>query len=149
MSGVENLFSGMRISATGLTAERTRIDVIAENIANARTTRTPEGGPYRRKVVRFEPLLAERLSASGGRGRDQEIAGVVAAQVVPDHTSEPQLVREPGHPDADANGMVAYPNVNTVLEMADLITALRAYEANLTAQENFVRMAERALRLLS
>jgi len=146
MSGMDKLFSGMRISATGLTAERTRIDIIAENIANARTTRTPEGGPYRRKVVRFEPLL--RDSMGFGPGAEDNVLGVVASSVEHDYSSDPQLVLEPGHPDANADGMVAYPNVNTVLEMADLITALRAYEANLTAQENFVRMAERALRIL-
>ncbi len=144
MSGLDNLFSGMRIAATGLTAERTRIDVIAENIANARTTRTPEGGPYRRKVVVFEPLMQQVLKG----GRREEFTGVVASRVEPDFSSSFQVVREPGHPDANADGMVEYPNVNAVLEMSDLITALRAYEANLTAQENFVRMAERALRLL-
>jgi len=141
MSGIQNLFSGMRTSASGLSAERTRIDVIAENIANARTTRTPEGGPYRRKVVMFEPILQESLSG-------QEVhAGVNISKVVADMSSAFERVLDPGHPDADPDGFVEYPNVNTVLEMADLITAMRAYEANLTAQENFVRMAERALEL--
>jgi len=144
MSGLDKLFSGMRIASTGMMAERKRIDVIAENIANARTTSTPEGGAYRRKVVVFEPLLRE-LNRGSAIGED--VIGVVASSVVPDYSSDFQLVRDPGHPDADANGMVAYPNVNTVLEMSDLITALRAYEANITAQENFVRMAERALAL--
>ena len=146
MAGVDKLFSGMRIAASGLTAERTRIDVIAENIANARTTRTPEGGPYRRKVVRFEPILREKMGISPGG--EANVMGVLASHIEVDESSQPSLVLDPAHPDADANGMVAYPNVNTVLEMADLITALRAYEANLTAQENFVRMAERALRIL-
>ena len=143
MSGLDNLFSGMRISASGLTAERTRIDVIAENIANARTTRTPEGGPYRRKVVVFEPILRRALDGSS------RTTGVRASQILQDYTTDFERVLEPGHPDADAEGFVAYPNVNAVLEMSDLITALRAYEANITAQENFVRMAERALRLAS
>jgi flagellar basal-body rod protein FlgC len=141
MSGIGNLFSGMRTSASGLTAERTRIDVIAENIANARTTRTPEGGPYRRKVVMFEPLLEESL------GGEKTSFGVGATQVVPDMNSAFERVLDPSHADAGPDGFVEYPNVNTVLEMADLITAMRAYEANLTAQENFVRMAERALEL--
>jgi flagellar basal-body rod protein FlgC len=140
---MENLFSGMRISASGLTAERKRIDVIAENIANARTTRTPEGGPYRRKVVVFEPLLQRMMNGS------TMARGVEATDVLRDFTTDFERVLDPGHPDADADGFVAYPNVNTVLEMSDLITALRAYEANITAQENFVRMAERALRLAS
>lgn len=146
MGGLDGLFRGMRISSSGLNAERTRIDTIAENIANARTTRTKEGGPYRRKVVVFEPLLS-RVRDSHGRSREQ-VDGVVAARVMPDPEAKPELIREPGHPDADANGMVAYPSVNTVLEMSDLITAMRAYEANLKAQESFVRMAEQALQLL-
>ncbi|HED63966.1 MAG TPA: flagellar basal body rod protein FlgC [Planctomycetes bacterium] len=137
----------MRIASTGLNAERTRIDTIAENIANARTTRTEEGGPYRRKVVIFEPLLMNAVDAHGRKR--EEVGGVIAARVVPDPTAKPQYIREPGHPDADENGMVAYPSVNTVLEMSDLITAMRAYEANLKAQESFMRMAERALRILN
>ncbi len=144
MNGIDKLFSGMRIASSGLNAERTRIDVIAENIANARTTQTPEGGPYRRKVVVFKPILEENMHGFGAK----TVAGVDAAQVQRDFSTEFQLIQEPGHPDADADGMVQYPNVNAVMEMADLITALRAYEANLTAQENFVRMAERSLRLL-
>ena len=141
MSGIESLFSGMRISASGVAAERTRIDVIAENIANARTTRTPEGGPYRRKVVIFKPMIQESLSGVS------RTVGVQATQVVPDADTSFERVLDPRHPDAGPDGFVEYPNVNTVLEMADLITAMRAYEANLTAQENFVRMAERALEL--
>lgn len=140
MNVLNDFFRGMRVSATGLQAERQRIDVIAENIANARTTRTPEGGPYRRKLVVFEPMLA-RL------GEELGAEGVVAKDVVQDWTTSFERVLDPGHPDADAEGMVSYPNVNAVIEMADLITALRAYEANITAQENFIRMAERALQL--
>ena len=141
MEGFDGFFSGMRVSATGLTAERVRMDVIAENLANARTTRTPEGGPYRRKVVLFEPILR----AVEGESR---AFGVRALPVARDMGTDFERVLDPGHPDAGPDGIVLYPNVNTVLEMADLITAMRAYEANLTAQENFVRMAERALDLL-
>jgi flagellar basal-body rod protein FlgC len=132
----------MRICASGLTAERERMDVIAENLANARTTRTPEGGPYRRKVVLFEPLLRRT------RAGQEEALGVRAVRVSQDRGTDFERVLDPGHPDAGPDGMVLYPNVNTVMEMADLITSMRAYEANLTAQENFVRMAERALELL-
>jgi flagellar basal-body rod protein FlgC len=141
---MERLFSGMRISSAGLTAERTRIDVIAENIANARTTRTASGGPYRRKVVSFEPLLQQALEDGSVR-----LGGIGNPKVGVDRTTPFQKVLEPGHPDADANGNVQYPNVNTVMEMADLVTAMRAYEANISVQENFVRMAERALALAS
>lgn len=141
MSGTDGFFTGMRICASGLSAERERMDVIAENLANARTTRTPEGGPYRRKVVLFEPLLAE---VEG----EERPAGVKASRVGVDSATDFERVLDPGHPDAGPDGIVLYPNVNTVMEMADMITAMRAYEANLTAQENFTRMAERALDLL-
>jgi len=141
MDTANGFFTGMRICASGLTAERERMDVIAENLANSRTTRTAEGGPYRRKVVLFEPILAH----VEGEERAQ---GVRATRVEVDRVTDFERVLDPGHPDAGADGMVTYPNVNTVMEMADLITAMRAYEANLTAQENFVRMAERALDLL-
>jgi flagellar basal-body rod protein FlgC len=141
MSGVGNLFSGMRASATGLSAERVRIDIIAKNLANAGTTRTPSGGPYRRQVVHFEPLLRR---AQDGR---LESIGVRAARVTDDTSTPMEQVFNPSHPDADAKGFVTMPNVNATREMADLITAMRAYEANLSAQEAFVRMAEQALRL--
>jgi flagellar basal-body rod protein FlgC len=139
--GNDGLFSGLRTSASGLAAERTRIDVIARNIANAHTTRTPEGGPYRRQVVLFEPLL-QKLE----RGRS-EVAGVRVSGVEDDRSTPFEQVHDPAHPDADEHGMVLLPNVNATREMADLITAMRAYEANLSAQDSFVRMAERALRL--
>ena len=141
MNGFDGFFTGMRIAASGLTAERARMDVLAENLANARTTRTPEGGPYRRKVVIFEPILQEVQG-------EERSAGVRALRVQQDRATDFERVLDPGHPDAGPDGIVLYPNVNTVMEMADLITAMRAYEANLTAQENFVRMAERALELL-
>lgn len=143
MSGLDQLFSGLRISASGMTAERLRADVIAENIANARTTRTEAGGPYRRKLVVFENLAGDTLASR----RSEPDEGVTASRVIPDVTTPFERILDPGHPDADAEGFVTYPNVNTVVEMADLITALRAYEANVTAQENLVRMAERALQL--
>jgi len=143
MPGIDDLFGGMRIASTGLTAERTRIDVITENIANARTTRTASGEPYRRKMVLFEPLLQKAIG-----GRPQEAgAGLAPPRVIEDYDTPFEVIEDAGHPHADAEGKVTYPNVNTVVEMADLITAMRAYEANLAAQENFVRMAERALQL--
>lgn len=141
MEGTNGFFTGMRIAASGLTAERERMDVIAENLANARTTRTPDGGPFRRKVVLFEPILQELEG-------EERTVGVKATRVGVDRVTDFERVLDPGHPDAGPDGIVMYPNVNTVMEMADLITAMRAYEANLTAQENFVRMAEQALQLL-
>ena len=141
MDGISNLFSGMRVSASGMSAERVRIDTIAKNIANANVTHTPEGGPYMRQVACFEPIL-QRFA--DGR---TENAGVRVASVSDDRSTPFQRIQDPGHPDADAQGWVEYPNVNTTREMADLITAVRAYEANLDAQESFVRMAERALKI--
>ena len=141
MDGIGNLFSGMRASATGLSAERIRIDVIARNLANAETTRTPSGGPYRRQVVHFEPLLRRAQDGS------LQSVGVRAARVTDDTSTALEQVFNPSHPDADAKGFVTMPNVNATREMADLITAMRAYEANLSAQEAFVRMAEQTLRL--
>jgi len=143
MEGIGKLFSAFRAAASGLSAERARVDVIARNVANAQTTKTPEGGPYRRRVVRFEPIL-ERMA--DGR---VETRGVRVAGVEPDTKTPFQRVFDPTHPDADAQGFVAMPNVNAALEMADLITAMRAYEANSVIQETFVQMAERALRSVS
>lgn len=143
MGGFDKLFSGMRASASGLAAERTRIDVVARNIANSQTTSTSNGdGPYRRQVVHFEPIL-ERLT----NGEVVE-AGVRVARVTADYRSPFESIHDPTHPDADVDGNVLLPNVNATKEMADLITALRAYEANLSVQENFIRMAERALRMI-
>ena len=141
MDGLQRLFSGMRVSATGMSAERVRIDTIAKNIANASVTHTPEGGPYMRQVACFEPIL-QRF----GDGHSEN-AGVRVSSVSNDRSTPFQRIQDPSHPDADAQGWVEYPNVNTTREMADLITAVRAYEANLDAQESFVRMAERALKI--
>jgi flagellar basal-body rod protein FlgC len=141
MDGIGQLFTGMRASATGLSAERIRIDVIAKNLANAETTRTPSGGPYRRQVVHFEPLL--RRLADGSK----ETAGVRVARVADDMETPLERIFDPHHPDADGSGYVTMPNVNATREMADLITAMRAYEANMSAQESYMRRAERALRL--
>lgn len=126
------LFDALHIAASGMTAERLRMDVIAENLANASTTRTPDGGPYRRKEV----VLEERGSFT------DVLAGVRAAAIVED-PSPPRRVYDPGHPDADAQGYVTLPNVNTVTEMVDLITASRGYEADLqvmtAAKQTFLR----------
>ncbi len=143
MNPLEKLFGGMRIAATGLKAERARVDVIAKNIANARTTRVPgTGEAYRREMVEFAPLL--RRTARG----ESEVVGVEVVGTRPDLVTPFQEVYEPGHADADLNGIVRYPNVSTVKEMADLITAVRAYEANLAVLDNFERIADRALRMM-
>lgn len=141
MNGLQKLFEGMRTSSSGMAAERVRIDVVAKNLANAEVTRTPQGGPYRRQVVRFAPILQR---AADGK---KNVIGVHVTGIETDQKTPFERVRIPGHPDADANGWVTMPNVDPTLEMADLMTAVRSYESNANAAENFARMAERALRL--
>ena len=142
MDPLTNLFRGLRTSSSGMSAERTRIDVIAKNLAYAQVTRMPDGsGPYRRQVVRFTTVMKR---APGGKS---EPDGVKVERVESDMATPLERVFSPGHPDADAAGMVSYPNVNPTSEMADLITAVRAYESNANAADDFVKMAERALRL--
>ena len=117
--------SSFDISASGIFAQRVRMDAIANNIANADSTRTASGGPYKRQVVTFKTALDE----STGDGKSA--AGVKVDSVTEDPTDF-RLVHDPGHPDADANGDVRMPNVNIVEEMVDMISATRAYEANVT-----------------
>ena len=140
-----SIFTGMDISTSGLRAQRLRMDVIAENIANAEATRTPEGGPYRRREVVLE--------AEGGawtktrQGMQGGASGVQVAQVTED-PAPPQLVYDPAHPDANAQGYVAMPNVNVPTEMVDLMAATRAYEANTAAFKASRDMEKAALDLL-
>lgn len=146
-----SMFGGIDASASGLTAERLRMDVISNNLANANTTRTEEGGAYKRRYVVFEPreqeagkfagFLAGALEKKGKRGAGN---GVRAIRIEEDKTPGP-LVYDPGHPDANAAGYLERPNVNAVAEMVDMITASRAYEANVTAINTAKGMAMRAL----
>ena len=140
------LFDGLDISATGLTAQRLRMDVTAENLANAQTTRGANGQPYRRKEVilqekpgSFGATLSAAMSGTGG---------VQVAGVVQDTATPLKRVYDPGHPDADAQGYVSMPNVDTVTEMVDLIGAQRAYEANVTAMQSAKTMFSKTLDLL-
>jgi flagellar basal-body rod protein FlgC len=133
------VFSALDISASGLHAERVRMDVIANNLANVNSTRTPEGGPFRRQLVILKGM-SQGISADG-------TGGVRVAGVVDDPTPFP-LVYNPGHPDADAQGYVQMPNVNVVEEMVDMMTALRAYEANITAIDATKSMLGRALDII-
>jgi len=143
MEGLDRLFSGLRLSSTGMSAERTRIDTIAENIAHADVTKMPDGsGPYRRKVARFDALLE-----GGGSANSATPSSGVRAKVETDTVTPFEVVHDPGHPDADAEGNVLFPNVNATQEMAEMILAMRSYEANLNAQDTFVKMAERALKI--
>ena len=135
------------ISASGMRAERLRMELIANNIANANSTRTPEGGAYRRKDLVFESVL-DRAQATGATAkRGKHLGGVRSLGVVSDFSEMPQ-VYNPGHPDANADGFVTMPNVNLPVEMVNLVTATRAYEANLKAASAFQQMAEQSFNLL-
>jgi flagellar basal-body rod protein FlgC len=142
----DTLFSTANISASGLSAERYRMEVVANNIANAFTTRTVDGGPYQRRDVIFEEVLNSRLR-HGARGVEQ-LEGVRIAGTESDQVTEFPRVLNPGHPDADGNGYVTLPNVQLPMEMVNLITANRAYEANLKVLLAFRQQAEQALQLL-
>jgi flagellar basal-body rod protein FlgC len=150
-----SFFGALDVSASGLSAERMRMDVTAENLANAQTTRGPNGGPYRRKDVvlqtvqadGFQTALASAAGSVPGGGRSQQPGGVQVAGIAQD-PSAPRMVYDPGHPDANAQGYVAMPNVNPVTEMVDLISASRAYEANVTAMQTAKAMFTKTFDLL-
>lgn len=139
-------FNSINISATGLTAERLRMDVISENIANANTTRTSAGTPYRRKIPVFRTQEASDFSSilSKAKGENPVGSGVEVVGIRED-LSEFKREFNPGHPDADENGYVLLPNVEVVAEMINLISASRAYEANTTVMNSTKSMALRAL----
>ncbi|KPU44685.1 flagellar basal-body rod protein FlgC [Oxobacter pfennigii] len=139
------LFKALRISSSGLTAERLRMDTIASNIANANTTRTEEGGPYRRKVAVFQENLENELDKLSGDSSFNG-KGVKATAIIEDPTPF-KRVYDPSHPDADAEGFVSMPNVDMLTEMVDLIAATRAYEANVTAVNAEKNMALKALEI--
>ncbi len=134
------ILSGIQSTTAALEAERTRLDVISENIANAHTTRGLDGKPYQRQVVVFESALQQAL---GGETQSQTPTLQVAR--IDKDPRPPILTYEPGHPDADANGMVAMPNININEEMADMIAASRSFEANLAVVKNSRSMALQTL----
>lgn len=137
----------MMISATALTAQRTRMNLIASNLANALSTRTPEGGPYKRKDAMFSAMPMENSFSSILDKKSQPDArGVEVMGIMEDH-NPPRLQYEPGHPDANAQGYVAYPNVNVVEEMTDMISATRSYEANVTAAKASMSMQMKSLEI--
>ena len=146
-----SMFGGMEISASALTAERLRMDVVAENLANAQTTRGADGQPYRRKEVVLQERAASFGASLSAAMRNGDLApparGVEVAAIAEDQTPL-KRVYDPGHPDADVEGYVSMPNVDTVTEMVDLISAQRAYEANVTAMQAAKQMFARTLELL-
>ncbi len=163
------LFSSIRLSASGLSGQRTKMDTIAKNLANAETTRTKDGTPYRREEVVFEQALSEKMGkgalsrgqssnnsplrtsssrhigAGANSGRYELPGGVDSSVTEAADASEFKVVYNPGHPDADEEGYVLMPNVNVITEMVDMITASRAYEANIQAVQSAKQMFAKAL----
>lgn len=140
------LFQAFDISASGMTAERFRMDTIAQNIANVNTTRTEDGTPYRRKIVTFAEKSVTPFSTYYESARARAVGnGVKVTSVTEDTETDFKMEYDPSHPDADENGYVYLPNVNTVTEMTNLIDATRAYEANTTAFEATKSMVQAAL----
>ncbi|MDA3909400.1 MAG: flagellar basal body rod protein FlgC [Sulfurimonas sp.] len=161
-----SFLSSFDISGYGLSAQRVRVNTISQNIANAQTTRTEEGGPYRRKEVVFKAIdFNEQFNKALGKMTDSAkyedplkegafgqkvnpaIMSVIVDKISRDD-SEPKMKFDPSHPDADTNGYVAYPNINPVIEMADLVEATRSYQANVAAFESSKSMANSAISLL-
>lgn len=134
------ILTGIQNTSAALSAEQTRLDVISENIANANTTHGVDGKPYQRQVVVFESALQQAMSSDGS----VQMPPIQVARVEKDNTP-PIKIYDPGNPDADANGMVATPNININEEMADLISASRTFEANLAVVKNDRAMASETL----
>jgi flagellar basal-body rod protein FlgC len=145
-----SLYTSLDIAASGMTAQRFRMDLVADNIANASTTRTPRGGPFRRQLAVFAsrgapppPALPSR-TGSGWPDDPMPYAGVRVVGIAED-TSPFNIVHDPGHPDADENGDVLYPNIDPIMEMVDLIEANRSYESNMSVFETTKQLLMRTL----
>jgi flagellar basal-body rod protein FlgC len=139
-----NILPALGITVDALNAEKVRLEIVGENIANAQTTRGPDGQPYHRKIVSFESQLAQTSGAEGMGAGGVKPSSVRVAAITEDPTPG-ESIYNPGHPHANESGMVEMPNVNTSREMVDLITASRAYEANLSVVRTARQMAARAL----
>lgn len=142
-------FSSLNIGASALTAQRLRMDTISQNIANANTTRTEDGTPYRRKTVLFEEKeFSESLkNAMNKQTSEKTIGNGVRVKAVVEDQGALRKVYEPGHPDADEKGFVSYPNVDIITEMVNMISATRAYDANVTSINSSKAMAMKALEI--
>ena len=155
-----NLFTAFRISHDGLTSQRTRLNTVASNLANINTTRTKEGGPYRKKMPVFEankleeifpedddfeieetPLFDEDLNDID----EKQSVSSVKLNAIEEDKNPPRMVYDPTHPDANADGYVAYPNIDPVMEMVDLISTTRSYEANVSVVDSIKKMATQAI----
>ena len=138
-----DFLTALNVSGTGLSAERTRVNLASSNLANAETTRTAAGGPYQRLDPVFEAAQLQASTADAAGGVDPAL-GVRVAKIVADPTPG-RKVYSPGHPDADPAGFVTFPNVNPVYEVVNLLSASRGYEANATAVDTLKQMAQRGL----
>lgn len=142
-----DFMTGLRVSSSGMTAQRQRMNAISSNIANINTTQSPEGGPYRRKQVQLEAMPdAKSFADMMLTNPEKNVNRVQVTDVVSDR-SAPLLKYEPDHPEADENGYVAYPNINLMVEMADMIQANRTYDANVSALNTTKDMALKALEI--
>lgn len=142
------LFQSFDISATGMTAQRFRMDTISENVANVNTTNTGDGTPYRRKIVTFEEKPLTPFGRVLSDSRQTYVGnGVKVTHVTEDYSTDFIMEYDPSHPDADENGYVSYPNVNIVTEMTNLIDASRSYEANATAFDASKQIAQAGLQI--
>lgn len=140
------MLNALEVLASGMAAARQRVNVLASNIANAETTRTPEGGPYKRRDV---VQVAKDLPGSFSSALDRMTLKKPAIAAVTVDDTEPRQVYQPGHPDADPQGFVAYPNINVVTTMSDLMSASRLYQANVTAIETARQMQSEVGRILT
>lgn len=145
---MSDFLTGFRVASSGMAAQRSRLNTISSNIANINTTRTPEGGPYRRKDIVFSALqdqknFGEILSSSDPKS---QVDRVQVTDIISD-TKPPQLRYEPNHPDANEDGYVAYPNINMMEEMTNMLQATRAYEANVSALQAAKDMALSSLEI--
>lgn len=139
--------SAMKISASGLTANRAWINVLSSNLANARTTKAADGQPYQRRTVIYESVpFSEDLGSEMAGGMGNQIEKVAVAEITPDFRDFKE-VYDPGHPDADSRGMVRMPNISPIEEMANLVNASKSYEANLAAMNIAKQLALKALEI--
>jgi flagellar basal-body rod protein FlgC len=143
-----SFLSGMEISASGLRAQRMRMNVASSNMANVETTRTANGeGAYRRRQVSLSTAEVGATQQAFGSELEQAMRGVSVSAITPDETTPMRMEFDPGHPDADAEGYVEKPNVNMLEEVVDMMTSSRSYEANATAFDTLKKMAQRALQI--
>ncbi|WP_198305150.1 flagellar basal body rod protein FlgC [Arcobacter vandammei] len=150
-------FDGYNVSSSGMSAQRTRINVVSANIANAKTTHTQEGGPYKKQQVVFHDILlsnsnkktnSNEVEITNDKNSDIALRGVGVKSIV-QSDAKPVLRYDPTHPDADEKGYVAYPDINPVIEMVDLIEAMRSYEANVSAFNTHKSIDSKTLEILN